>query len=76
MEPHRGASRSGLQARGDHTRAAAHLREALVLGRETGTPGWLGEAAFRAAWAEGSALPLDEAVALALEDTDAALHGQ
>jgi hypothetical protein len=28
----------------------------------------LGEAAFMAAWAEGQALPLDEAVALALGD--------
>jgi non-specific serine/threonine protein kinase len=36
----------------------------------------LGEEGFAAAWAEGRALPLDEAVALALEDTNAALQGQ
>jgi tetratricopeptide (TPR) repeat protein len=34
----------------------------------------LGEAAFAAVWAEGRALPLEEAIALALEDTDAVLH--
>jgi hypothetical protein len=36
----------------------------------------LGEEAFTTAWAEGQALPLDEAVALALEDTDAVRHRQ
>jgi hypothetical protein len=36
----------------------------------------LGEAAFAATWAEGRALPLEEAVALALQDTDAVLHRQ
>jgi hypothetical protein len=38
--------------------------------------GALGVEAFAAAWAEGRALPLDEAVALALEHTDAVRHGQ
>jgi hypothetical protein len=33
----------------------------------------LGEPAFNSAWAEGRALPLDESVALVLEDTDAVL---
>jgi hypothetical protein len=36
----------------------------------------LGEEAFAAAWTEGGALTLDEAVAMALEDTVAALQGQ
>jgi non-specific serine/threonine protein kinase len=36
----------------------------------------LDEDAFAAAWAEGRALALDQAVALALEDSDALLHGQ
>jgi hypothetical protein len=35
----------------------------------------LGEEAFAAAWAEGRALPLEEAIALALEDTGAVPHG-
>jgi hypothetical protein len=33
----------------------------------------LGEEGFAAAWAEGRALPLDEAVARALEDTELVL---
>jgi hypothetical protein len=36
----------------------------------------LGAEAYAAAWAEGRALPLDEAVALALDDADTLLHGQ
>jgi hypothetical protein len=36
----------------------------------------LGEEAFAMAWAEGLALPMEEAVALALEHTGAAPHGQ
>jgi tetratricopeptide (TPR) repeat protein len=36
----------------------------------------LGEAAFAAAWAEGRALSLEDAVALALEDSDAVRHRQ
>jgi hypothetical protein len=36
----------------------------------------LGETAFAAAWAEGRALPLEEAVALALGDTGTVLQGQ
>src|SRR6185437_5432716 len=43
--------------RGDHDRAIAALRAVL------------GEAAFAAAWAEGRALPLDEAIALALAES-------
>jgi hypothetical protein len=44
---------------GGHDRAVAAMRAALD------------EAAFAAAWAEGRALPVDEAIALALVDTDA-----
>jgi hypothetical protein len=36
----------------------------------------LGEEAFAAAWAEGRALSLEDAVALALEDSDALRHRQ
>jgi hypothetical protein len=36
----------------------------------------LGAAAFAAAWAEGRALSLEGAIALALEDTDPTLQGQ
>jgi tetratricopeptide (TPR) repeat protein len=47
----------------DHEQALQAMRAAL------------GEEAFAAAWAKGRALSLDEAVALALEDTDAVLQG-
>jgi tetratricopeptide (TPR) repeat protein len=47
------------------------IENALAVGRAG-----LGKEGFAAAWAEGRALPLDEAVALALEDTNAALQGQ
>jgi hypothetical protein len=35
-----------------------------------------GEMAFAAAWAEGRALSQEEAVALALQDAEAVLHGE
>jgi hypothetical protein len=47
--------------RAGHARAARDLREAL------------GETAFAAAWAKGRALPLEEAIILALEGQDEAL---
>jgi hypothetical protein len=36
----------------------------------------LGEDAYRAAWAAGRVLPLEEAVALVLEDTAAVVRGR
>jgi tetratricopeptide (TPR) repeat protein len=48
--------------RAEHERAMGAVRAAL------------GEGAFASAWAEGGALPVDEAIALALEGTDAVLR--
>jgi hypothetical protein len=50
--------------RADHTRAVQAMRAAL------------GEAAFAAAWVEGRALPLEAAIALALESHCETVQGQ
>jgi non-specific serine/threonine protein kinase len=50
--------------RADHKQAIRAMRQAL------------GHAGFAVAWAEGRASPLEDVIALALGDTDAALQGQ